>query len=420
MTKQRNLKILYAIESPGIKLEEDYGSTVVIKSHIQGLQENGHQIEVVHTQKPRVVYYTHDLKTLDSSEALFSGISQTRSFLSLESAIRRAQTAFRLPYIGFFESLRFYEAVLSRLDNFDLCHVHGSLLTVGAELACIRQRKPYILTIEADPLFELIVVGTPLKGLSLIAARWKAALSYSRAERIICLSNALKKHLVSQWHIDAGRIVVVPDGINPEEWDRQFDESKVRKECGIETGPTVMFVGSFQPWHGVDLLLESFKFVLNEVPEAKLLLVGDGPTHRYMQNKAEEIKITEATIFMGSFPYREIPRILSMADVVTLPYPRLPRDLWFSPLKLYEYMAAGKAIVASNSGQITEVLQGGDMGLLVEPGDVKELSNAILYLFRNPQRRAELGQNARRQALLNHSWASRVKQIEKVYYEVLG
>jgi glycosyltransferase involved in cell wall biosynthesis len=114
-----------------------------------------------------------------------------------------------------------------------------------------------------------------------------------------------------------------------------------------------------------------------------------------------------------------VPEILAIADVVTIPYPQLPEELWFSPLKLYEYMAAGKAIVASSAGQITEVIQDGYNGILVEPGNVDELAQAIINLFKDPTRRERLGQNARQQAVTQHSWEQYINRLEKIYESVL-
>jgi glycosyltransferase involved in cell wall biosynthesis len=93
--------------------------------------------------------------------------------------------------------------------------------------------------------------------------------------------------------------------------------------------------------------------------------------------------------------------------------------LWFSPLKLYEYMAAGKAIVASRAGQIAEVIQDGHNGLLVESGDVAALAQALLKLLKDPVKRERLGQNAREQAIRHHSWERYIKRLEDIYRSVV-
>jgi glycosyltransferase involved in cell wall biosynthesis len=121
----------------------------------------------------------------------------------------------------------------------------------------------------------------------------------------------------------------------------------------------------------------------------------------------------------GYVAHDAIPEWLAAADVVVAPYPPLPEELWFSPLKLFEYMAAGKAIVASAAGQIAEVIQHGHNGLLVRPGDVAQLAEAILDLLNDPGERQRLGHNARRQAVEQHSCAAYIRRLESLYQTVL-
>jgi glycosyltransferase involved in cell wall biosynthesis len=184
--------------------------------------------------------------------------------------------------------------------------------------------------------------------------------------------------------------------------------------------PVVCFVGSFQLWHGIERLVESFAWVLKEVPQAWLLLVGDGPARPVVEDTINRLDLSSRVIITGLVPQAKIPEILAAVDVAVIPYPRLPKDMWFSPLKLYEYMAAGKAIVASASGQIVEVIQDGINGLLVKPGDVVEIAQAITRLLKNPAELDCLGKNARRQAVDRHSWNGYIRRLETIYREVIN
>jgi glycosyltransferase involved in cell wall biosynthesis len=180
-----------------------------------------------------------------------------------------------------------------------------------------------------------------------------------------------------------------------------------------------MFVGSFQPWHGIDLLVEIFAQVLQDCPSAKLLLVGDGPARPTVEQKILDLDITNAVIITGLIPHVQIPQMLAIADVVTLPYPSLRKDLWFSPLKLFEYMAAGKAIVASNAGQIAEIIQHGHSGLLIESGNVESFARAVFAILQDPSEGKRLGKNAQEQAVQQFSWEKYVSELEAIYFSVL-
>ena len=208
--------------------------------------------------------------------------------------------------------------------------------------------------------------------------------------------------------------------VDVERFGADFDASAVRDSLELGDVPVIMFVGGFQHWHGLDKLVESFARVVKQHPGAKLLLVGDGPVRAEVERQSTELGLSERVIITGFVPHNRIPELLSVADVVTLPYPELPAEMWFSPLKLYEYMAAGKAIVASEAGQIADVIQSGHNGLLVQPGSVSELAQAISRLLENKVERERLGQNARRQAIAEHSWDRYTGQIKAVYASILS
>ncbi len=180
-----------------------------------------------------------------------------------------------------------------------------------------------------------------------------------------------------------------------------------------------MFVGAFQPWHGVEGLVESFSQVVAKIPEARLVLVGDGRARRSIEARIGALALQQSVILTGMVSKQEVSVYLDIADVVVLPYPKLPQPMWFSPLKLYEAMAAGKAIVASRDGQIADVLQHGYNGLLVEPGDCTALAEAVLWLLNHPDERQAFGKRVRQQAVERHSWVHYIEQVEEAYNAVL-
>ncbi|VAW31165.1 hypothetical protein MNBD_CHLOROFLEXI01-4663 [hydrothermal vent metagenome] len=177
----------------------------------------------------------------------------------------------------------------------------------------------------------------------------------------------------------------------------------------------IMFVGGFQKWHGLDKLLEAVAVLVNILPEVRLLLVGDGPARPFVEENIRRLNLEKQVSITGFQPHTRIPQLLAIADVVTVPYPKLPQEMWFSPLKLYEYMAAGKAIVASAAGQIKHVIRHNENGLLVAPGDVTELAEACLHLIQNKDAQIRLGENARREAETEHAWSRQIERLEQVY-----
>jgi glycosyltransferase involved in cell wall biosynthesis len=272
---------------------------------------------------------------------------------------------------------------------------------------------------DADPMLELTVLGKPLRGLHRLVAVWETRITYKVAMRIICLSEPAKRHLIENWQVDPEKIAVIPLGVNVDLFAKPYDAKSIRTQLGVYDAPVVMFVGSFQKWHGLDRLAEGFAQILGRVPDARLLLVGDGPARKTIESKVKELGITHAVVFTGLVPHTRVPEMLSVADVVTAPYPRLPQELWFSPLKLYEYMAAGKAIVAAGAGQIADVIKSGHNGILFEPGNGDELAQAAIRLLTDGSERGRLGRNAQQQAIERHSWGRYARQVEEVYFSAM-
>lgn len=416
----KKLSILYAIQNVGgIDFSRDIGDTVPVKHTLHGLHQAGHRVNCLKLQGNRVDFFPN-VDRLNEPQPAPTGFSGTRVFKTLEGGVRRLQREIRLPYFAFFDSYRFSEACGRLLSEYDLVHEHNGIFCVGTAWACARSGKPYVLTFSADPILERKLVGNALKGLHGLVAREEARYTYRLARRIICVSEPAKEHLVTSWGVDEEKIQVMPNGVDVERFGDQYDPQQARAELGFGTEPIIGFVGSFQLWHGLDLLVESFNQILRDYPGSRLLLVGDGPARPIVERLAQKCGVSQHITITGLIPQERIPQILAAVDVAVIPYPQLPKEMWFSPLKLYEYMAAGKAIVASRAGQIAAVIQDGRTGLLVKPGDAGELAQAIRRLLHDPAERVFLGENASRQAFERHSWESYIKRLEDIYYSVLS
>jgi glycosyltransferase involved in cell wall biosynthesis len=123
----------------------------------------------------------------------------------------------------------------------------------------------------------------------------------------------------------------------------------------------------------------------------------------------------------GAIAHADVPQMLSIADIAVVPSAHVPADRGGTgtPLKLFEYMAAGKPIVATALNEAAEVIQDGHNGLLVEAGDVNRFAGAILTLLNNPVERLRLGQNARQEAVEQYSWEQYTRRLEKIYLNAL-
>lgn len=200
-------------------------------------------------------------------------------------------------------------------------------------------------------------------------------------------------------------VYVVPNGVNVD---------RIRPAApGPRPGFTVGFVGTLKPWHGVDLLVRALARVAGTDRGWRLLLVGDGPQAASLRELAATLGVADLVEMTGAVDPADIPAYLHQMDVAVAPYPECP-DMYFSPLKLYEYLAAGLPVIASAIGQVRGVLTDGVDGLLVPAGDIEALAGALAELRADPARRTALGAAARRTAVERHTWDAAVEQILQV------
>jgi glycosyltransferase involved in cell wall biosynthesis len=130
----------------------------------------------------------------------------------------------------------------------------------------------------------------------------------------------------------------------------------------------------------------------------------------------------QAVIMTGSIAHTDVPATLSVADVAVVPSAPVPASQGGTgtPLKLFEFMAAGKAIVATALDQNSEVIEDGHNGLLIQPGDVAEFAQAMFRLLDNAAERGRLGQNARQYAVEHCTWEKYTRRLEETYLSVLS
>ena len=173
---------------------------------------------------------------------------------------------------------------------------------------------------------------------------------------------------------------------------------------------TVGFVGSLRPWHGLGTLVEAFALLHARRPHARLLVVGDGPGRGELETAIDARGLSDVAPLTGAVAPTDVPPLLDAMDAAVAPYGNLD-GFWFSPLKVFEYMAAGLPIVASRIGQIERVLDHDRTALLTPPGDADAIADALVRLADDACLRARLGRQARAVAEERHGWDAAVDRI---------
>jgi glycosyltransferase involved in cell wall biosynthesis len=333
----------------------------------------------------------------------------------------RIQKLFRIPNLNCFTTLARFDALRKPLSSYDLVIERLGKYRASVALTAKSLKKPYILFFIADPIFEEEFRGHPVKGLLKWQARNMILFCLRTADKVVCVSSALQRQLENNYGIPADKITVLPNCVDIHKF-RSYPEKRaaIRQKYNIGDNPLIVFVGTFYEWQDIATLVEAFGALHDKIPQARLVLVGDGVTKTKIEDLVLRLGLDKAVSLTGSIPFDEVPYLLSAADVTVAPYKKMKMEFWESPMKLFEYMASGTPLITSSIGQISEIIKNDENGLLVEPGDVCALSLAMEKLINNPTLRSSLSQNARLDVERSFSWEQYVGRLENLVNEVLA
>lgn len=279
--------------------------------------------------------------------------------------------------------------------GFDMIYERYSLWSYAGMEFARATATPGLLEVNA-PLIEEQAEHRGL--IDRASAERVAERAFSAATALIAVSEGVASYL-EVFPAARGKVHVIGNGVDP----ARFPE-KLKATLPSPAGTvTVGFIGTLKAWHGLSILVEAFAQLHSLRPNVRLLVVGDGPERGKIEADLSARKLLGAVHFTGAVAASDVPGLLASMDVAVAPYPELA-NFYFSPLKVYEYMAGGLPVVASRIGQLEELIQHEVTGILVKPGDSGELANALIQLHDNPDFRKELGRAAREVVFHDHSW----------------
>ncbi len=278
--------------------------------------------------------------------------------------------------------------------NSDLAFVwqHHELFQTAGHVAARAMRRPLVLFIDAPQVWEDRSWGVRRPGWARLTESLGEGRSFRTADVLACVSEEVAAE-VSARGAPENRIVVTPCGVDLDRFSPAVSGVAVREQYGLQDKFVVGWVGSFRPFHGVDLALETAVLLREEVPDLALLLVGDGQERPRVQERARSLGLGNVS-FTGTVPYDRMAAHVAAMDVALLLHDGR-QEFHYSPIKLREYMAGGKPVVAPRVGQVARSLDDGVDALLVESGNGAAVARAIAGLRSDEGLRRRLGAAAR-------------------------
>ncbi|MBN1637200.1 MAG: glycosyltransferase family 4 protein [Deltaproteobacteria bacterium] len=354
-------------------------------SIIKGLKHLGNNVSVFHLSlqnKPAITQlFPPDI---DFHEIFVS--SQTNSGMFIKGVLLT-------PKFLCFLAIHRPEILYARLGIVSGMYVIATKLLFGKKIKIITEHNGWI-----GP--EALSSGKP-KFLAFIGKqiqKWSAIFS----DRVRAVSEGVQSYLISLG-APPERIVVIGNGTDASHF----------KPLDRKSMYDIGFVGNLATWQGIDWLIEAFALVVREKPEATLAIAGSGPQEQSIKAHIDSLQLGDHISLLGNIPYKEVPNVINSYKICVAPFK--PRGTGadnkaLSPLKIRDYAACGKPIIASDIPGLEEIGREG-FGILVQPGDINALANATLELLNNPELCHTMGQKARMYAEHHYSWDNVTTQI---------
>ena len=397
------LSIAYLCADRGIPIGGTKGASIHVRGVAEALHRRGHHVRIVAARtRPEAQSLSVEVKEI-VLDRIWKAVRR-----SIDGAESEAQLAREL------NGLILNEASMRALDHahaqapIEALYERYSLWSWAGYRFAREHGVPWILEVNAP----LVREQKTYRGLSLdpVASGIQNYL-LRKADAIAVPSAELRDFVYGEVGERSG-VVVMPNAVDMEVIDSPRSLPAIAVEA-LQGRYVIAFSGSLKPWHGVDRLLRVFERLLKRVSDAHLLLIGDGPLGPDVERAVKRLG-TDRITWTRAIPHEDVPLWLRHADVGVAPYPEI-EDFYFSPLKIVEYLAVGLPVVASNLGQIPELVQDGETGLLVAPGDGASLLQALARLHEDRRLRKSMGRRASERARRNHDWAGVAEKLEKLF-----
>jgi len=239
--------------------------------------------------------------------------------------------------------------------------------------------------------------------------------AYLDCSMLVCVSEPLKRLVMSRLGIPGDKIVVVPNGVDTD-FFRPIPDAPRPFE-----GFTVVYVGGLEPWQGIDLLLSAIRDAReHDGLPLHAIIAGDGPVRRDCERMASEFGLDACVRFLGTVSREAVPGIIAAGDIGYSGHSETQgRAVFRSPLKLYEYMAVGKPVLSSSVADARQLVVNNESGFLFASGDADGLRNALGRAFAARDQLSRMGAQARQLVESSHSWTARCRTITSAAEEVV-
>ena len=321
-------------------------------------------------------------------------------------------SAFELLQIGYnaIVWLRLHRAI--RGFRPDMIYERHALYMFGGVLAARQAGIPLVLEVNtAYAQAWAKYFALRFQPLARRIERW----TLSHANHVITVTEVMRGKILDIG-VDPGRITVSHNAVDPSVMDpARFDRQSMRAALGLDTF-TIGFVGTMNRWQSIAKFFDVFEQAFARIPGLQFLMVGDGEFRAELEARCAQRPWGGRVRFVGRKGHAEVAEHIAAMDACML----LDSNDYGSPMKVFEYLALAKPVVAPRVPPVLEVLRDRDTALLIEPGNVEQMVDALVELHADADLCRRLAQAGRRQVLEHHTWSGNAHEIVAIAQSLIG
>lgn len=384
-------------------------------------------LHVLHMSAPALAGYTirtnyifENLKREGIELGALTSVRQpepSESYEEIDGVPHWRTAPIKRPLRSPFNEVQAMAALARRLDQVikewrpDVVHAHSPVL-IGLPALGICRKARIPLVYEVRDLWENASVdrgkfasdSVPYK-----VAQSLDTIALRGADAVVTICDSLRAEIEPR---SGKSVTVVPNGVDVDTFVPSTEERPA------DARPTVAYIGAFQPYEGIETLIDAFPLVVEAVPEAQLVITGGGGAEQELRSLSERVSAPGSVTFTGRVPHHEVGALYRQADVLVYPRIHTRTTSLTTPLKPLEGMAMGKAVVVSDLPAMRELVRVGETGLAFPPGNARALADVLIRLLKEPNTRSQLGAAARVQVANERRWSTLVSRYPEIYERV--
>jgi len=313
-------------------------------------------------------------------------------------------------------------AELDKIEHFDIIDIHSGFAALSLFSLFFSKVTKAAIVFTLYSASEIFDSPIGLHGLYMfLSAFAESQFLLSNVNKIVVVSENVRKRLVARG-IPEDNLVFVPPCVDFEIFNPQARKPDLRSQLGIPRSvPVILYVGSCNPYKGVKTLIQAVKTVFKKLPHARLILaIGGAEKQDRWKNDitklVQKFEIESNVVNLSIID--DVAGLMASSDVVVVPY-LTTCGITDQPMTILEAMACAKPVIATNVGGVNEIIQDGFNGILVKPGQVSELADALILILKDEALAKRIGMNAASYISHTHDVEQIARKLEIVYQSVV-